>query len=63
VAGIAADRGGWSIGAKVFGYHVADTPDDEPATVAAADLHERTWDLASASGPRASVADVVERIA
>jgi beta-glucosidase/6-phospho-beta-glucosidase/beta-galactosidase len=60
VARVAADRGGWWIGAEGFGCHVAATRDDEPAAVAARELEQLTWDLHLGVEPPSSVADVFD---
>jgi beta-glucosidase/6-phospho-beta-glucosidase/beta-galactosidase len=60
IARIAADRGGWWIGAEGFGCHVAVTPDDEPAASAARELEQLVWDLHLGVEPPASVADVLD---
>lgn len=60
IARIAADRGGWWIGAEGFGCHIAATPDDEPAASAARALEQLVWDLHFGVAPPPSVADVFD---
>ena len=55
---VAADRGGWWIGAEGFNCHIAVTPDDEPSAARARALEQLVWDLHFGVTPRDEVADV-----
>lgn len=60
IARIAADRGGWWIGAEGFGCHVAVTPDDEPSAAEARALEQLVWDLHLGVTPPPSMADAFD---